>query len=75
MIEFTEPLHNLVTIVHKSLTGLWQLLTTLLLQQNCTALQSLHCESQSYVTTDGQSASLSWCQAPISDLRPDFSSV
>jgi hypothetical protein len=24
------------------------------------------------VTTDGQSASLSWCQVPIWDLRPDF---
>jgi hypothetical protein len=29
-------------------------------------------ESQSYVTTDGQSASLSWNKAPIWDLRPDF---
>jgi hypothetical protein len=29
-------------------------------------------QSQSYITTDGQSASLSWCQAPISGLRPDF---
>jgi hypothetical protein len=29
-------------------------------------------QSQSYVTTDGQSASLSWCQAPIWDLKPDF---
>jgi hypothetical protein len=28
--------------------------------------------SQSYATTDGQSASLSWCQAPIWDLRPYF---
>jgi hypothetical protein len=27
---------------------------------------------ESYVTTDGQSASLSWCQAPIWGLRPDF---
>jgi hypothetical protein len=26
----------------------------------------------SYVTTDGQSASLSWCQAPVSDPRPIF---
>jgi hypothetical protein len=25
-----------------------------------------------YVTTDGQSASLSWCQAPIMGLRPDI---
>jgi hypothetical protein len=28
--------------------------------------------SQSRVTTDGQSASLSWNKAPIWDLRPDF---
>jgi hypothetical protein len=29
-------------------------------------------QSQNYVTTYGQSASLSWCQAPIWGLRPDF---
>jgi hypothetical protein len=29
-------------------------------------------QSQIYVTTDGQSASLSWLQAPIWVLRPDF---
>jgi hypothetical protein len=29
-------------------------------------------QGQSYVTTDGQSSSLSWCQAPIWGLRPDF---
>jgi hypothetical protein len=29
-------------------------------------------DSQSYVTTDGQSGRLSWCQAPIWDPRPDF---
>jgi hypothetical protein len=29
-------------------------------------------ESESYVTTDGQSASLSWNKAPIWGLRPDF---
>jgi hypothetical protein len=28
--------------------------------------------SQSHVTTDGQSASMSWCRAPIWGLRPDF---
>jgi hypothetical protein len=28
--------------------------------------------SESYVTTDGQSASLSWNKAPIWDLRSDF---
>jgi hypothetical protein len=40
-----------------------------------------HCRSatsqvrSSYITTDGQSASLSWCQAPISDPRLIFSSL
>jgi hypothetical protein len=29
-------------------------------------------ESESHVMTDGQSASLSWCQAPIWGPRPDF---
>jgi hypothetical protein len=29
-------------------------------------------ESESYVTTDGQSTSLSWNNAPIWGLRPDF---
>jgi hypothetical protein len=29
-------------------------------------------ESESYVTTDGQSASLSWYKAPIWGLRPTF---
>jgi hypothetical protein len=29
-------------------------------------------QSQNYVMTDGQSASLSWCQTPIWGLRPDF---
>jgi hypothetical protein len=29
-------------------------------------------KGQSYITTDGQSASLSWCQAPIWDSRPFF---
>jgi hypothetical protein len=30
------------------------------------------CQSESYVTTDGQSASLSWCQALIGGPSPDF---
>jgi hypothetical protein len=34
--------------------------------------QLTHCQSQSYVTTDGQSASLSWNKAPIWGLRPDL---
>jgi hypothetical protein len=32
-------------------------------------------ESEPYVTTDGQSASLSWYKAPIRGLRPDLFSV
>jgi hypothetical protein len=30
------------------------------------------CSSRSYITTDCQSASLSWCQAPIWDSQPLF---
>jgi hypothetical protein len=33
---------------------------------------TLESESESYVTTDGQSASVSWNKAPIWGLRPDF---
>jgi hypothetical protein len=29
-------------------------------------------KSQSYITSDGQSASLSWCQAPIWDPATNF---
>jgi hypothetical protein len=36
---------------------------------NSTELKNL---KLSYVTTDGPSACLSWCQAPIWGLRPDF---
>jgi hypothetical protein len=32
-------------------------------------------ESESYITTDGQSASLSWNKAYIWGLRPDFFTV
>jgi hypothetical protein len=39
----------------------------LLVTRNCHERQS-----QSYVTTHGQSTSLSWCQDPIWGLRPDF---
>jgi hypothetical protein len=34
--------------------------------------QLISSESESYVTTDGQPASLSWNKAPIWGLRPDF---
>jgi hypothetical protein len=33
---------------------------------------TMRSESESYVTTDGQSASLSWNKAPIWGLRPEF---
>jgi hypothetical protein len=36
---------------------------------------SLTSDSESYITTDGQSASLSWNKAPIWGLRPDFYTV
>jgi hypothetical protein len=38
----------------------------------CSVVFCLLSESESYVTTDGQSASLSWNKAPIWGLRPDF---
>jgi hypothetical protein len=34
--------------------------------------EKIRSESESYVTIDGQSASLSWNKAPIWDLRPDL---
>jgi hypothetical protein len=34
--------------------------------------RTLNCQLQSHVTTDDQSASLSWNKAPIWGLRPDF---
>jgi hypothetical protein len=35
-------------------------------------LLNYSCQSQSYVTTDGQSVSLCWNKAPIWGLRPDL---
>jgi hypothetical protein len=48
--------------------------TFLQLQSATTAqtLNSFASESESYVTTDGQSASLSWNKAHIWGLRPEF---
>jgi hypothetical protein len=39
---------------------------------NLHTLQIAKSKSESYVTTDCQSASLSWNKAPIWGLRPDF---
>jgi hypothetical protein len=35
-------------------------------------MNAFSCRVQSYVTTDGQSVSLFWNEAPIWGLRPDF---
>jgi hypothetical protein len=43
--------------------------------QETLSILSQQSPSQSYVTTDCQSASLSWCQAPIWGLRPDLITV
>jgi hypothetical protein len=48
---------------------------TILLNDSCsksTCLDHSESESESYVTTDGQSASLSWSKASIWGLRPEF---
>jgi hypothetical protein len=36
------------------------------------SMKDEHTESESYVTTDGEPASLSWNKAPIWRLRPDL---
>jgi hypothetical protein len=41
-------------------------------QAELTGFQLPKSESESYVTTDGQPASLSWNKAPIWGLRPDL---
>jgi hypothetical protein len=46
-------------------------LKTSILTSNFLFLTSVS-ESESCVTTDGQTASLSWNKAPIWGLRPDF---
>jgi hypothetical protein len=40
-----------------------------------TTLKKIQSQSQSYITTDSQSASPSWCQAPIWDQRPIFAEL
>jgi hypothetical protein len=63
---------QVVTRAHKSLSDTlssssdWTLHRTIL-----TSNRTVN-SSQSCVTSDGQSASLFWCQAPIWGLRPDF---
>jgi hypothetical protein len=70
-----------VTTVHKSLSDTviffdWTLTSLFRCTPSILIYYWLHSQSQSqcqcYVMTDGQSASLSWCQAPVWGLRPDF---
>jgi hypothetical protein len=49
-----------------------ELNSTVLRMLNARTLLRMTTESESYVTTDGQSASLSWNKSPIWGLRPDF---
>jgi hypothetical protein len=53
----------------EALTGMGELCTIKLYQMIQTTDDA---ESESYVTTDGQPASLSWNKAPIWGLRPDL---
>jgi hypothetical protein len=50
----------------------WTLLNGTELSYDGSLANESESESESYVTTDGQSASLSWNKAPIWGLRPDF---
>jgi hypothetical protein len=61
-LRLLPPLVPLLIFLER-LVFTWKLPTTNCLGQS---------ESESYVTTDGQSASLSWYKAPIRGLRPDF---
>jgi hypothetical protein len=69
MIEFIGPLYNLLHFTNHSLRldtlDFWPHYTNLFLQLNVKS------ESEPYITTDGQSASLSWNKASIWGLRSD----
>jgi hypothetical protein len=57
-----------IELLLNSLTDELRLLSDECFEESLTALN----ESESYVTTDGQPASLSWNKALIWGLRPDF---
>jgi hypothetical protein len=59
---------KVTTALHSALVS--QLPWTVLSTQHLNSLCSNRVEF--YITTDCQSASVSWCQAPIWGLRPDF---
>jgi hypothetical protein len=52
---------------------LFPVIFDIVLRDSFNSTSATQSQSQNYVTTDGQSTSLSWCQAPICGLRPDFS--
>jgi hypothetical protein len=55
------------------LAGLrWRYSTPLHTYKSFAFYSNIQSQSQSYITTDGQSASLSWNKAPIWGLRPDL---
>jgi hypothetical protein len=75
-----------VTLNYRLQTNLLHFKENIILTSKCGVSDSpkhgctIHCvykldcqsQSQSYVTTDGQPASLSWNKAPIWGLRPDL---
>jgi hypothetical protein len=68
-----------ITITYEKMSSTLQLFSCLLNSLRLTASQvrlnishNYSSESESYVTTDSQSASLSWNKAPIWGLWPDF---
>jgi hypothetical protein len=70
MIEFIGPLYNwLQQFKNRWHTVSFFRLNTL---SPTELLDYSKSQSQSHVTTDDQSASLSWNKAPICGLRPDF---
>jgi hypothetical protein len=63
---------QLVTTVHKSLSDTLSSSSDWTLRELFWLLTGLSTETGTYVSTHGQSASLSWNKAPIWGLRPDL---
>jgi hypothetical protein len=77
--HINQRLYLLSSVYRTTLPGRQIIFTCLLgsmlnsgLRNSPYSLSISESQSQSYVTTDGQSASLSWCQAFIWGLRQDF---
>jgi hypothetical protein len=54
---------------------IWTMIDSILIYDWLHFQSQRQSHNESYVTTDGESASLSWCQAPIWELSPDLFSV